>query len=158
MVHERHNHKNLWGRSRERTAPFSALPASRSALNAGAALLCSAGNCSPANGKMSFLSARWVLWAWPGFHRNLRRKRPRCRTNFDTKLQIATLNLCGGLFVIFRRRSDETYFLGTGAGEGYPGLWCRCPHWASMRAGTTEGKQLARSSMNDCCWTSGRPV
>ena len=19
-------------------------------------------------------------------------------------------------------------FLGTGAGEGYPGLWCRCPH------------------------------
>ena len=19
-------------------------------------------------------------------------------------------------------------FLGTGAGEGYPGLWCKCPH------------------------------
>ena len=35
-------------------------------------------------------------------------------------------------------------FLGTGAGEGYPGLWCRCPHCAYARK--TGGRNLRANS------------
>ena len=35
-------------------------------------------------------------------------------------------------------------FLGTGAGEGYPGLWCRCPHCTYARK--TGGKNIRGNS------------